>query len=98
MRGGFLDKWKENWLYLNSFILMALAFNLAVWWKDTAFSGFFRALIVITIFVIWLVSNLDANRNRAYAFLEKKKIRFSYLWIGTIAVYYILVIIMDLVT
>lgn len=98
MRGGKLKKAKENWFILNSFILMALAFNLVVWWKDTVFSGFFRGLIVIIIFVIWLVINLDASRDRVYCFMEKRKIRFIYLWSGTIAVYYIVVVLIDLVT
>lgn len=92
-----MDKWKENWFYLNSFILMVLALNLVVCWKDTDFSGFFRVLIMVTIFVVWLVCNLDSNRNRVYGLLRKRKIRFSYLWSGTIAVYYIIVVLIDLV-
>lgn len=98
MRGGELDKWKENWFLLNSFILVALVFNLGIYWKDTDFSGSFRALIVMVIFVIWVVSNLDYNRNRVYDFFKKRKIRFIYLWSGTIAVYYIIVVLIDLVS
>lgn len=92
-----MEKWKENWFWLNTFIVTALAFNLIVFWRDTDFSGFIRAWIVMMIFVIWIVINHDFTRNRIYGFLEKRKIRLIYLWSGTIAVYYIIVILMDLV-